>query len=289
MPWSGGSFTRDNGPQTGSACWADSRSAGTKITAAEHDAHDQDIADGLSFCLNKDGTTTPTAHLSYLRTQVFVSSTGGTANAQTVTLSPAPAAYYAGMRINGKASATNTGALTINVNGLGAKTVKRMGGGACVGSEFIDGMPFDVIYDGTDFLILHNVSACPFGPFHHASGLGAIAASVTAFMEFGSYDSSIGVAKKAPILGSRTVVGMSVSMKASVSAGSCTLTLYKNGSTTSQSVVLTTGSRKSSPITPVQLVNDDYVQIQLATSSGWVSFDSGDGIGDAIQGVLWMI
>lgn len=289
MPWSGGTFTRDNGPQSGSAAWADSQAAGTGITTAEHDAHDQDIADGITFCLNKDGTTTPSAHLSYLRTQVYVGSTGGTANAQTVTLSPAPVAYYAGMRINGKASATNTGALTLNVNALGAKTVKRMGGGACVGSEFINGMPFDVIYDGTDFLILHNVSACPFGPFVHASALGAIGASVTAFMEFGSYGSSIGVSKKAPILGSRTVVGISVSMEASVNAGSCTLTLYKNGSTTSQSVALTTGSQKSAAITPVQLVNDDYVQLEMVTSSGWASFDSGDGIGDAIQGVLWMV
>lgn len=52
---------------------------------------------------------------------------GGTANAQTVTLPVAPLAYSDGMEITYFAGVANTGAMTLNVNGLGAKTVKILG------------------------------------------------------------------------------------------------------------------------------------------------------------------
>jgi len=80
---------------------------------------------------------------------------GGTANAQTVTLSPTPLAYTAGMRVRYIPSANNSGATTINVNGLGAKSI-FFGGQACVGGEFISGSVVEIQYDGTNFhLVSH--------------------------------------------------------------------------------------------------------------------------------------
>ena len=53
MPWSGGSFTRTNGVNTGSTLWAQDRDDGYKILASHHDTHDQDIADGVNSTLEK--------------------------------------------------------------------------------------------------------------------------------------------------------------------------------------------------------------------------------------------
>lgn len=66
MPWTGPYvFTRDNGAFTGPAVWTDDRDAGTKITSAHHDTHDQDIAGGFSLVLRNDGGNSPTANISW--------------------------------------------------------------------------------------------------------------------------------------------------------------------------------------------------------------------------------
>jgi hypothetical protein len=58
---------------------------------------------------------------------------GGTANAQTVTMTPAPLGYSNGQIVRWIATVANTGAMTINVNGLGAKSYVD-GFGAAFGS-----------------------------------------------------------------------------------------------------------------------------------------------------------
>lgn len=65
MPWSGGTFTRSNGVFTGSLVWTDDKNAGTKITSAHHDTHDQDLAQGINACLNKNGQNSPTANIPW--------------------------------------------------------------------------------------------------------------------------------------------------------------------------------------------------------------------------------
>lgn len=65
MGYSGGTFSRTNGTNTGSTLWNSDRVGGLKITAAAHDTHDQDIADGLSKCILKDGTQTVTADIPF--------------------------------------------------------------------------------------------------------------------------------------------------------------------------------------------------------------------------------
>ena len=52
MAWSGGSFTRLGGTTR----WADERDAGTEITAATQDTHDNDLVTGINQCINKDGS-----------------------------------------------------------------------------------------------------------------------------------------------------------------------------------------------------------------------------------------
>lgn len=51
---------------------------------------------------------------------------GGTADAKTLTFSVAPAAYYNGQRFSFIANTTNTTTATLNVNSLGAKSIRKM-------------------------------------------------------------------------------------------------------------------------------------------------------------------
>lgn len=64
MPWSAGTFTRTNGVFSGAAVWLSDKLAGTKITSAHHDTHDEDLADGINNCMAKDGTNAATAALN---------------------------------------------------------------------------------------------------------------------------------------------------------------------------------------------------------------------------------
>lgn len=83
----------------------------------------------------------------------------GTANAMAVTLSPAPTAYSAGMSIWIKKSATaNTGAVTLNVNSLGAKSVVDARGLPLAEDDLPASAMVLVVYDGTNF-VLASVSA----------------------------------------------------------------------------------------------------------------------------------
>ena len=81
----------------------------------------------------------------------------GSADVQTITLVPAVGAYVAGQRFQFLPTADNTGACTLNVNGLGAKNIlKSDGAGALENPAAADldtVLVADVIYDGTQFVL----------------------------------------------------------------------------------------------------------------------------------------
>lgn len=79
---------------------------------------------------------------------------GGTANALTATLDPAPTAYVAGMRVRMKVPSTNTGAMTLNLNGLGAKGIGRKDGADLVAGSVVANQILDLVYDGARFQAL---------------------------------------------------------------------------------------------------------------------------------------
>lgn len=110
----------------------------TRARASEVRAEFQAIADSLSNLPSLDD-------LRYDRTSYAVAS--GTANALLVTLSPAPAGYFDGMGLVVKLAATNTGAATINVNGLGVKQLRRPDGTAVSASDLQAGGIVSLRYD----------------------------------------------------------------------------------------------------------------------------------------------
>jgi hypothetical protein len=83
---------------------------------------------------------------------------GGAANVQTLTYTVAPAALVRGDAYSFIVGFTNTGATTLNINGLGATAIK-VGTSALLGGELRASTVATVMYDGTAFQLLHAFSA----------------------------------------------------------------------------------------------------------------------------------
>ncbi|WP_253270880.1 tail fiber protein [Geobacillus thermocatenulatus] len=76
----------------------------------------------------KQVNDTVVAHLAdYVKHPAYAVASGS-ANAYSVTLTPAPTAYVDGMAVTVKINVDSTGASTLNVNGLGAKPLKKANG-----------------------------------------------------------------------------------------------------------------------------------------------------------------
>lgn len=78
---------------------------------------------------------------------------GGTVDAITLTHTPAPDALNPSHVVFFVATGANTGSVTLNVNNLGAKTLKRKGATLAAGDLAADQF-VAAVYDGTDFQIL---------------------------------------------------------------------------------------------------------------------------------------
>jgi hypothetical protein len=151
--------------------------AGTTISSTQVDANNSDIAAALTASLAKDGQTVPTANLpmgTYRHTGVGNSAArtdyaatgqaqdgsftwggtaGGTADALTLTLTPAITAYAAGQTFRFISSANaNTGASTVAISGLAAKAIQS-GGNALTAGQIGVSMVYEITYDGAAFQI----------------------------------------------------------------------------------------------------------------------------------------
>lgn len=125
MPFNGsGTFTRIYN-------WVIDKANGINITASRMDADTDDIANGLSQCINKDGQTTLTANIPFNNYKItglgngserndsinvgqvqdnqflYLGTTSGSADAYTLAPSPAITAYTATQRFTAKINATN--------------------------------------------------------------------------------------------------------------------------------------------------------------------------------------
>lgn len=168
--WDGaGGFTRVHD-------WTDDDAAGENIEASRMDAEDDNFAAGIAACRAKNGENAATGDLPMggnVHTGVgdgtarnhyaavgqvqdgdLTSGTsGGAANVQTLTLSPAITAYTSGMVLTFRAGFTNTGQATMNVNGVGAKYVKLNGVNTPAhvsGGEIIADCVYTIVFDLTE-------------------------------------------------------------------------------------------------------------------------------------------
>lgn len=87
----------------------------------------------------------------------YVVSTGS-ANAYILTLSPALTAHVPGMPIRFKANFANSGAATVNINGLGDVPLKKAVTAALKANDILSGQIITICHDGTNYQIQAGIS-----------------------------------------------------------------------------------------------------------------------------------
>jgi hypothetical protein len=153
---------------------------GTTISSTTFNNLTADLATGLTTALTKDGQSTPTANIgmgAFKITNLAAGTVasdaarldqvqGGSATFITAagtdtitgTTSPALTAYATGNQFSFLVANTNTGAVTINVDGIGAKAITRTGTTALVAGDMVAGQVVEIIYDGTRFQLVNGNS-----------------------------------------------------------------------------------------------------------------------------------
>ena len=165
MPWSGGTFTRVHD-------WTTDAGASLNIEADRMDAEDDNFSDGINDCLHKSGQNTAAANLpmggnrhtavgnassidDYASAEDVIDQhlvyylDSGAADVYVITPSPAITAYAVGQKFSVRFLATNTGASTLNVNGLGAISIVTSDKVALIAGAILTGAIYEVTYDST--------------------------------------------------------------------------------------------------------------------------------------------
>ena len=154
--------------------------AGTVISSTAFNALTSDLATGLSTAITKDGQTTVTANIPMAGFKItgLGAATVGTDAVQygqiqsntdklvtvsgtdtlTGSVTPALTAYAAGNLFSFVVANTNTGAVTINIDGVGSKAITRTGSTALVAGDMVAGQVVLIEYDGTRFQLLNGNS-----------------------------------------------------------------------------------------------------------------------------------
>lgn len=175
MPFNSGVFSRVYN-------WVTDKNNSINITASRMDTEMDGMATALSTCLLKDGSQTVTANIPMSSHKftglsngsastdsatvgqvqtgfIWCGTSGGTANAQTLTPSPIITAYAAAQGFEFLPVATNTsGTVTIANSGLATRAVKKSIGGALVVlavGDIIINIPAKVLDDGTQYVLMN--------------------------------------------------------------------------------------------------------------------------------------
>ncbi|NLV87597.1 MAG: hypothetical protein GX025_10355, partial [Clostridiales bacterium] len=74
-------------------------------------------------------------------------------NNYSITLNPSPKSLYAGLRVSVKITNQNTSTSTLNINGLGAKVIKKANGNNVSGGNLKSNSIYTLIYNGVNFIL----------------------------------------------------------------------------------------------------------------------------------------
>lgn len=113
----------------------------------------------LTSATVSNGDSATAAQYNALRKDILqnagdYATSGGSSNAYTLSIDAQIAAYAAGQVFKFKANFANTGAATINVNGLGAKTIKKSGSVDLISGDIFNNQIVTVVYDGTNMQLI---------------------------------------------------------------------------------------------------------------------------------------
>lgn len=154
--------------------------AGQSATPTDWNALLADIATALTASIASDGQTAITADIPFGNHKITGLAAGtattdavnagqlvgnsfsgandtGTADAYAIAPSIAISSYAAYQGFQFKALNTNTGASTLAVSALAAKTIKHLDGTDLLAGDIVAGAIIDVMYDGTNFQLLSSI------------------------------------------------------------------------------------------------------------------------------------
>lgn len=177
MPWSGGVYTPANATFTGTNLFAQAEAADRDIRADDVDSFIVDLKAVIENTVTRDGQNSPSSNLpmnskrhtgvqdavdrtdyaSYGQlldragAYVAAASVGGTGNAITLTPTPAITAYAVGQVFRFIVKTANDGNVTVNVSGLGVKSVRKNGTAQLASGDLVVGRIVTIEYDGTNF------------------------------------------------------------------------------------------------------------------------------------------
>lgn len=109
----------------------------------------------------------------------------GSANVYVITPSPALTAYTTGQVVTFQATNANTGASTINISGLGVKSIKKDGASALIGNEILANQIIVLQYDGTNFQLLSALNTNVNVQTFNASGTWTMPSGTQSITVFG--------------------------------------------------------------------------------------------------------
>ena len=281
---------------------------GTTITSTAFNLLTADLATGLTTALTKDGQTTPTANIpmgtfkitglgagtsatdaaQYGQLQIGATTIATVTGTDTLTgtLTPALAAYATGNKFSFIAVATNTGAATININSLGAKSITKSGSTALVAGDIVNGQIYLIEYDGTRFQLLN--------PSATSSSVSSISFGGTGLTPSTATSGAVSVAGTLAIgnggTGATTLAGANIPVVNVANTFTGTQTF--NGSSSTFATVLlnaaetTTVSATAATVTINYYINSQSVLYYTSNASAnWtlnVAFSSGTSLNTAL-------
>ncbi|MAZ17875.1 MAG: hypothetical protein CL535_16290 [Ahrensia sp.] len=203
------------------------------------------------------------------------------AGTNTITASPLVsgtgfAAYAAGNKFSLIPANANTGAVTINVAGRGAKAVKTAAGNALTGGEMLAGTLYQIEYDGTDFRLAA-------GGYDLGAGINGATSKTTPVDadEFVLSDSAASnVAKKVTLAELKAIFGGGWTLVDEIEPTSDVASISKTGLSAYRDVKITFAMQTSGP--------SGTLSIQARSSGGtWRTFfDVGGSSGATLIGEL---
>lgn len=93
-----------------------------------------------------------------IKTAGLYTADAGASDTYAVTMNPSPGALAHGDVYRFRANTANTGAATLNVNSLGAKTIKKLGNEDLDTGDIKAGQMVEVQYDGTNFQVISQLA-----------------------------------------------------------------------------------------------------------------------------------
>lgn len=205
--------------------------SGTTISSTAFNALTADLATGLSTCITKDGQTTPTANIPMGNNKITGLAVGTVATdaatlsqvqstaakllnsvsgVDTITAAgtPSVSAYAAGQMFYFVAAGDNTGAVTINIDSLGAKSVTRDGAVALAAGDIKNGEVVVIVYDGTRFQVVSQLNSSGDARFANVSITSALyVGGVATIVGASNFSASVSVASTLAVGGVATIVG----------------------------------------------------------------------------------